>query len=81
MTEGSMQQLQLTVRVKEIRAYDDGTVAHGMTHRVTLLGREANSIAQAEVEMNLAMPDLHEVLIQGHDYILTLQPVERRGES
>jgi hypothetical protein len=73
-----MQQLQLTVRVKEIRAYDDGTVAHGIMHKVTLLGVEGNTIGQTEVEMTLAVPDLHEVLIQGQDYVLTLQPTERR---
>ena len=69
-----MRQLQMTVRVKEIRAYDDGTVGHGVTHKVTLLNLSADGTVQGTLELTLALPQLHEALIPGHDYVLTLQP-------
>jgi hypothetical protein len=51
-----MRQLRLTVRVNDIRAYDDGTVGHGMTHKVTLLSLSADGTVQGTLEMTLAMP-------------------------
>ena len=69
-----MRQLRMTVRVTDIRAYDDGTVGHGMTHKVTLLSLSADGTVQGTLEMTLAMPQLHETLIPGQDYVLTLQP-------
>ena len=69
-----MRQLRMTVRVTDIRAYDDGTVGHGMTHKVTLLSLSADGTVQGTLEMALAMPQLHETLMPGHDYVLTLQP-------
>jgi len=69
----------MTVRVKDIRAYDDGTVGHGVTHTVTFLSLSADGTVQGTLEMALAMPQLHEVLIPGHDYDLTLQPAKGRG--
>ena len=68
-----MRQLQMTVRVKEIRAYDDGTVGHGVTHKVTFLNLSTDG-TQGTLEMTLAIPQLHEALTPGHDYVLTLQP-------
>jgi hypothetical protein len=69
-----MRQLRMTVRVKEIRAYDDGTVGHGVTHKVTLLNLSADGTVQGTLELTLALPQLHEALIPGHDYVLTFQP-------
>jgi hypothetical protein len=69
----------MTVRVNEIRAYDDGTVGHGVTHKVTFLRLSADGTVQGTLEMTLAMPQLHEALIPGHDYVLTLQPAKGRG--
>src|SRR5437763_17058341 len=74
-----MRQLRMTVRVKDIRAYDDGTVGHGVTHKVMLLSLSADGTVQGTLEMTLAMQQLHEVLILGHDYVLTLQPAMDRG--
>jgi hypothetical protein len=74
-----MRQLRLTVRVNDIRAYDDGTVGHGMTHKVTLLSLSADGTVQGTLEMTLAMPQLHEALLPEHDYVLTLQPAKGRG--
>ena len=74
-----MRQLRMTVRVKDIRAYDDGTVGHGVTHKVMLLSLSADGTVQGTLEMTLTMPQLHEVLIPGHDYVLTLQPAKGRG--
>jgi len=69
-----MRQLRMTVRVKEIRAYDDGTAGHGMTHKVTFLNLSTDGTVQGTLEMTLAIPQLHEALTPGHDYVLTLQP-------
>ena len=74
-----MRQLRMTVRVKDIRAYDDGTVGHGITHKVTLLSLSADGTVQGTLELTLALPQLHEALIQGQDYVLTLQPARGRG--
>ena len=67
-----MRQLRMTVRVTDIRAYDDGTVGHDVTHKVTLLSLSADGTVQGTLEMALAMPQLHETLIPGQDYVLTL---------
>ena len=46
--------LQMTVRVVDIHAYDDGVLGHGLTHRVTLLSCRADGTIQSTLEMTTA---------------------------
>ena len=79
----AMRGLRLTVRVTDIRAYDTGTVDGGLTHKVRLLSLGADGTVQGTLEMTLdgALPQLHEVVRPGHDYVLTLQPAPGRGSG
>ena len=68
---------QLTVRVVDIHAFDDGILGHGLTHRVTLLSRRADGTIHSTLELTTADPHLHEQWTKGADYTLTIEPVRR----
>jgi hypothetical protein len=71
--------LQMTVRVVDIHAYDDGVLGHGLTHRVTLLSRRADGTIQNTLEMTTADPRVHEMWTKGADYTVTFEPVRLKG--
>jgi hypothetical protein len=66
---------EMVVRVVEIRAYDDGVLGHGLTHRVTLLSREDDGTIHTRMEVTTADPGVHDVWREGGEYRVTFEPV------
>jgi hypothetical protein len=67
--------LQMTIRVVDIHAYDDGVLGHGLTHRVTLHSRKDDGTIRSTLELTTADPGVHDLWMKGGDYTVTFEPV------